>query len=45
MPRTLRRLAAALGLLLVGGALSGCIFVEPRGPGYGWCYWHPYACR
>ena len=46
MNRSLRRLAAAVGLLLLGGALSGCI-IEDRGPGYGggWCWWHPYACR
>lgn len=45
MPRPLRRLAAALGFLLLGGMLSGCIIAGGRGPGYGWCYWHPYGCR
>jgi hypothetical protein len=46
MSPILRRLVLGLGLLLLGGALSGCIIEE--GPYYhhhgGYCYWHPYRC-
>jgi hypothetical protein len=45
MSRSLRRLAAVLGLVLLGGSLSGCIIEEGGGYGHGWCYWHPYACH
>ncbi len=45
MPRSLHRVATVLVLLLLGGALSGCIFEEGGGYGRGWCYWHPYACH
>lgn len=44
MPRPIRRLAAVLGLLLLGGALSGCIIIDDH-PHHGWCWWHPYQCR
>ncbi len=40
----LRCIAIAVGLLLLGGALSGCIVEEHGGGGHGWCYWHPYRC-
>ena len=43
MVPSLRRVAQAIGLLLLGGLLAGCIIEEPRGSG--WCYWHVYACR
>lgn len=43
MSRHLRRLAAAVGLVLLAGALGGCIVETGRGGG-GWCYWHPYRC-
>jgi len=32
----------ALGVIVVlGVALGGCY---GPGPGWGWCYWHPYRC-
>lgn len=39
----LRQLVLVMGLLLLGGSLSGCIIEDH--PGHGWCYWHPGACR
>ena len=43
MSHLFRRVAVAVGLVLLSGALSGCVFYEGRGGG--WCWWHPYACR
>ena len=42
MPRPLRSLAVALGLLMLGGALSGCI-IDDGWHHHGWCWWHD--CR
>ncbi len=44
MSRPFRRLVAAIGLVLMAGALSACIIEEPGGPHRGWCWWHPYRC-
>lgn len=44
MARPFRRLVAVLCLILLGGALSGCIFIEDH-PYPRWCYWHPYGCH
>ena len=43
MPRSLRSLAAALGLIVLGGALSGCIIADEGWHHHGWCWWHD--CR
>jgi hypothetical protein len=40
MSRSVRRIVVAIGLVLLGGSLSGCI-VEEGGHHHGWCYWHP----
>jgi hypothetical protein len=41
----MKRLVAAIGLLLLAGSLSACIIEDGGHRGGGWCYWHPGACR
>lgn len=40
MSRSLRLLATTLGLLLLGGVLSGCIIEEPGGYHRHCWWWH-----
>jgi len=39
----MRRLIVLLLLLGVALSAAACV-VAPAGPGYRWCYWHPYRC-
>ncbi len=39
-----RRLAVVAALLLLSGALSGCIIQDESGS-HSWCWLHPYACH
>jgi len=40
MSPLLRRLAIAAGLLLLSGALSGCIIEDEGHHHHGWCWFH-----